>query len=291
MSETVISSCCKINLFLQVTGRRSDGYHTLQTLFLPVKGVADSIVCDFDCETGLDVSVSKPGLPSGKGNIIYRAAECYAQMSGITPSWKFVLDKHVPVTAGLGGGSSNAAAVLKALNERYKALNSDDLHDAAAKIGADVPFFLDAVPAWADGIGDKLEKVDGKHPPLHIVLVNPGFPVGVRWSYGQLDASKFCCADLECRERLTRALIEHDVETMSMLCRNDLGTALFMKFPLLSLLKNSMLSAGASCVQVSGSGPTLFAVCSSAEVRTAVAEQLRCDFSSNSGMRIFECEV
>lgn len=291
MSETVISSCCKINLFLQVTGRRSDGYHTLQTLFLPVNGVADSILCDFDCRTGLDVSVSSPGLPSGRGNIIYRAAEYYAQASGITPDWKFILDKNIPVTAGLGGGSSNAAAVLKALNNHYKALTPYELHAAAAQIGADVPFFLDAVPAWADGIGDELEKIEVKHPPLHIVLVNPGFPVGVRWAYGQLDASKFCGADLECRERLTRALIEHDIETISMLCRNDLGTALFVKFPLLTLLKRCMLSSGASCVQVSGSGPTLFAVCSSAEARAAVAEQLRSDFGSNSGIRIFECEV
>ena len=291
MSEITVSSCCKINLFLQVTGRQSNGYHTLQTLFLPVKGLADTINCDFRSAVGIEVCVHQPELPSGKDNIIYRAAEMYAEAAKTVPTWKFTLDKNIPVAAGLGGGSSNAAAVLNALNSKYKALDSRMLHETALKIGADVPFFLNSVPAWAGGVGERLEVLNQHREPLHVVLVNPGFPVGVRWAYGKLDAERFQNADIEIRETLTYALACHDVQKIASLCRNDLGTALFVKFPLLAILKNSMLEAGAVCVQISGSGPTLFAVCSSKKSCAKVAEKIRNDFKNNSGIRVFECEV
>ena len=291
MAEITVSCCCKINLFLQVTGRRSDGYHTLRTLFMPVKDVEDFVTCDFDSAPGIEVCARQPEIPSGKDNLMYRAAELYAAVSGVTPNWKFVLDKNIPVAAGLGGGSSNAAAVFKALNSRYSALDEQQLRAAAVKLGADVPFFLDAVPAWADGIGEQLSALPEAHLPLYIVLVNPGFPVGVRWSFGKLDASMFRQADDGVKDSLNRALADNDVEKIAQLCRNDLGTALFEKFPQLELLKRSMLNAGASTVQVSGSGPTLFALCRSKEIRSAVADGVREDFKTSSGIRIFECEV
>ena len=291
MAEITVSCCCKINLFLQVTGKREDNYHTLQTLFLPVKGLADEIVCRFDAADGIEAVSLQSDVPSGKDNLIYRTAECYAQKTGIAPSWSFTLYKRVPVAAGLGGGSSNAAAVLKALNNFYQKLNADELHELAATIGADVPFFLDSVPAWAGGIGDELEAVRANYPPLYLVLVNPGFPVGVRWSYGKLDSSKFAPADRAAKEKLTSALVSGDVKTISELCRNDLGKALFVKFPQLSLLRRCMLEAGAACVQVSGSGPTLFAVCESKTLQSKVADKVRKEFENNSGIRVFECEA
>ena len=291
MSGITVHSCCKINLFLQVTGRRADGYHTLQTLFLPVKGVGDTIECDFNSAPGIEVIAIQPEIPSGRSNLIYRAAELYAEKSGISPAWKFVLDKQIPVAAGLGGGSSNAAAVLSSLNAHYCALDKMQLLRLAASVGADVPFFLESVPAWGSGIGDELEYLSQSHAPLYTVLVNPGFPVGVRWSYGQLDASKFAAADEKCKVELTCALAENDIEKIALLCRNDLGNALFLKFPQLALLRKTMLDAGAACVQISGSGPTLFAVCGSMEIRSAVARKVREEFRSCSGVRVFECEV
>ena len=291
MAEITVSSCCKINLFLQVTGKRNDGYHTLQTLFLPVRNVSDSITCCFDSAPGIEVCSLQPDIPSGKDNLIYRAAEFYSGLSGAEPTWKFLLDKKIPVAAGLGGGSSNAASVLKVLNDRYNALDEKQLHDAALKLGADVPFFLKAVPAWASGVGEKFVYLPEKHPPLYLVLVNPGFPVGVRWAYGKLDSSKFKDIDAGVRENLTEALAVNDVKKIASLCRNDLGNALFEKFPQLELLRKSMLKSGALSVQVSGSGPTLFALCSSMESRTVVANGVRDDFKNSSGIRIFECEV
>ena len=291
MAEVKVAACCKINLFLQVTGKREDNYHTLQTLFLPVKGLADTITCRFDAAAGIEVTSPQPYVPSGRDNLIWRTAESYAVKTGLLPTWSFTLDKRIPVAAGLGGGSSDAACVLKALNDHYRLLDDRQLHELAVSTGADVPFFLDPVPAWAGGIGDELEVVTGERPLLYLVLVNPGFPVGVRWSYGKLDSEKFAPADINAKQKMTEALLTGDVEKISLLCRNDLGDALFVKFPQLVLLKKSMLSAGASCVQVSGSGPTLFALCGSKEIQTAVAEQLRTQFRNSCGVKVFVCEA
>lgn len=291
MSEVNIRTGCKINLYLQVTGRRSDGYHTLSTLFLPVSGLFDTITCDFDSAPGIEMISLNPAVPSGKDNLISRAAASYAERTGVSPSWRFVLDKKIPVAAGLGGGSSNAAGVLRVLNEKYGLLSQAELSALAAKLGADVPFFLDPVPAWAEGIGDELVPLERDHVPLHIVLVNPGFPVGVRWSYGKLDPQSFTSADQEAKAALTEAFVSGDVPAIAKSCRNDLGDALWKKFPLLYILRGAMLSAGAEAVQVSGSGPTIFAVCRSLELQRKVADAVRTDFGIHSGLRVFECVV
>lgn len=290
MSE-IIRTCCKINLFLQVTGRREDNYHTLYTLFLPVKDMCDEIECDLDSAPGIDVSVRQTTVPGGKENIIYKAAELYAETAGVEPHWSFILDKRLPVSAGLGSGSSNAAGVLLYLNDKLGALDKKELYSLAAKIGADVPFFLDPVPTWARGIGNEFEALESKPEKLYLVLANPGFPVSVRWSYGKLDPASFSPADVETGARLSRALISGNASGVAAACRNDLGEALFGKFPRLELMRRLMLDSGALTVQVSGSGPTLFAVTPDAEIRSKVAEALKKEFANSPGVRIFECEA
>ena len=290
MSE-IIRTCCKINLFLQVTGRREDNYHTLYTLFLPLKDMCDEIECGFDSAPGISVAVRQTSVPGGRDNIIYRAAELYAETVGVEPHWSFILDKRLPFSAGLGSGSSNAAGVLLWLNGKYGALNEQEMHRLASKIGADVPFFLNPVPTWAKGIGNEFEVLDKQHKPLYLVLANPGFPVSVRWAYGKLDPASFAPADCEAGSRLSEALISGDVSQVASLCRNDLGEALFVKFPRLALMRQTMLSAGALAVQVSGSGSTLFAVTPDADARSKVAAALKKEFANSSGVRIFECEA
>lgn len=290
MSE-VIRTCCKINLFLQVTGRREDNYHTLYTLFLPIKDLYDEIECDSDSAPGISVAVKQTTVPGARDNIIYKAAELYAGLSGIEPHWSFVLDKRLPVSAGLGSGSSNAAGVLLWLNKRYGALDREQMHSLASKIGADVPFFLNPVPTWARGTGNEFEALDNKSKTLYLVLANPGFPVGVRWSYGKLDPAAFSPEDVRRGRLLNEALASGDAEAVAGLCRNDLGTALFGKFPRLEIMRRVMLAAGALTVQVSGSGPTLFAVAADVEAQHRIAAALRNEFSDSSGVRVFECEA
>ena len=289
--KELIRTCCKINLFLQVTGKRQDSYHTLYTLFLPVKDMYDEIECDFNSASGISVEVKQTSVPGGRENIIYKAAELYAETAGVDPHWSFLLDKRLPVSAGLGSGSSNAAGVLLWLNGKLGLLDDSQMHSVASKIGADVPFFLNPVPTWAKGIGNEFEVLEKKTSPLYLVLANPGFPVSVRWSYGKLDPSAFAPADSESGRLLSEALSCGDAAAAAALCRNDLGGALFVKFPRLELMRRVMLDAGALTVQVSGSGPTLFAVTPDADVQKRVAGALRTEFANSPGVRVFECKA
>ena len=124
-------SCSKINLYLKVTARRPDGYHELETVFLPLDAPADQIEVDWEDEPGIRVVSSLPGLPENLDNLAGRAAAAYARAAGLTPSWRFHIVKQVPVAAGMGGGSSNAEAVLRLLQRRFGALSEPVLAEAA----------------------------------------------------------------------------------------------------------------------------------------------------------------
>jgi 4-diphosphocytidyl-2-C-methyl-D-erythritol kinase len=164
--------------------------------------------------------------------------------------------KRIPVAAGMGGGSADAAATLLALNDLCgHCLSSEGLHRLAATIGADVPFFLDPRPALGEGIGDRLRPVP-LACDLSLVLVNPGFPVPVAWSYANLDRVPRPAAP-DC-DALLAAMAAGDFAGMASGVYNALGFAVRDKFPLLDMLRQSLLAAGCAAVAVSGSGPTLF---------------------------------
>jgi len=253
-----IESGCKINLFLRVTGRRGDGYHTLETVFLPLAVPSDTLEADLDAAPGVALEVDDRELPGGMDNLVCRAAARYAEAAGIEPRWRFVLKKSIPIAAGLGGGSADAAAVLKLLNGRFGALDIEKLKAVALALGADVPFFLDPHPASAGGVGEELELVrSASAPPL--LLVNPGFPVSAKWAYREFDRRGVKASERTLRG-VVSALERGDIELLARNVRNDLGAALWRKFPVLTLIRNELAARGALAVEVSGSGPTLFAV-------------------------------
>ncbi|MFA7231232.1 MAG: 4-(cytidine 5'-diphospho)-2-C-methyl-D-erythritol kinase, partial [Victivallaceae bacterium] len=140
MQKLILNTPSKINLLLKVTGRRADGYHELNTLFVPLKTPSDTITLEFSLDNGVSVDCSDESVPSGKDNICAQAANAYAEKTGISPGWKIHIDKHIPVAAGMGGGSSDAAAVLNLLNNHYRKLSPSELAKLAVAIGADVPF-------------------------------------------------------------------------------------------------------------------------------------------------------
>lgn len=246
----------KVNLFLKVTGKRPDGYHTLRTLFLPFDGAADLLTLS-DGPEGVRCTVGGAEIPD---NLVCRAAEAYAARAGLVPAWDFTLEKRIPIAAGLGGGSSDAAGALKLLNARYGRFSADELSGIAVELGADVPFFLDPRPAWAEGIGEKLRPLPAV-PGLPLVVVNPGFPVSAKWAYTHLDPSRIGPADADRTAALERALASGDVRAVARALHNDLEYALYDKFPLLGILRDFMLRHGALGVIVSGSGSSLFGVC------------------------------
>lgn len=250
---------CKVNLFLSVDGRRPDGYHLISTLFLPLHGLSDRIEISFDCEPGIKAGSDLEGLPSGMDNICAKAAMAYFAAAGLAPQASIKITKRIPVAAGLGGGSSDAAATLLLLERHFNALGPAALHGVAAKIGADVAFFLNPVASTAQGVGEQLKALDFTVPPLPVLLVFPRFPISAAWAYRNLD---WTCAKADGRslENAVAALRAGDIPGVAAMLRNDLSHAVRRKFPLTGIIERGLLEAGALGAQVSGSGSSVFAI-------------------------------
>lgn len=242
----------KINLCLHVLGRRDDGYHDLATLMQRID-LRDRV--EVAVTKGVDITAYCPQLvmPKGVDNIAVLAARLFLEHVGETRRVTITIDKHIPAAAGLGGGSSDAAAVLMALNELLGAdLSCSEMMALGVRLGADVPFFLYGQTAWATGIGERLQPWPGL-PPLVLVLVNPGIPVSTAWVFQNL--------------RLTRtgatARIPRFPEGMSGLVRllhNDLEVVTCQRHPVISTIKERLVAGGARGALMSGSGPTVFGV-------------------------------
>jgi 4-diphosphocytidyl-2-C-methyl-D-erythritol kinase len=181
----------KINLGLRVMRRRADGYHELESLFLPLD-LADAIRLAVApaprASVALRLEPPAPAIPDNAENLAARAASAFLEAAGLAFRVEIELTKHTPVAAGLGGGSSDAGAVLRALAERFPdALTPAALASLALQLGADVPFFLDPRPSWVRGVGERLEPVDGL-PSLPLVLANPGVALATAEVYRAFDA-------------------------------------------------------------------------------------------------------
>jgi 4-diphosphocytidyl-2-C-methyl-D-erythritol kinase len=236
----------KVNLYLRVVGRRPDGYHDLVTVMQPLT-LADVLTVSLGGE-GISLSCDRPELPLGEENLVWRAARRFQQETGFPQGVRLSLAKRIPVAAGLGGGSSDAAGTLLALNELAgKPLVDSRLHRLASLLGADVPFFLAREPAVGRGTGTRLSAL--ALLPYWYLLVNPGVPLSTRWVYENLDLAALPGSP---------AVEAWDPEHPETWVQNDLGTVAVKRFPELGQLLAGLKDAGAWCQGVSGSGPTLF---------------------------------
>ncbi len=251
-------SPAKTNLRLKVTARRTDGYHELETLFIPLISPCDLITLDFTAPPGITVSSNHPGIPDGPGNICWKAADKYCRSADITPGLDISIDKNIPIAAGLGGGSANAATVLLLLQEYYQAIDDDALADIAVSVGADVPFFLHARPAVATGVGEKFTFLDFDPTTIPLVIAAPDFPVSAAWAYRHLTPGRV--GPSEGMKDIIAAINAADWEKCAAFICNDLAAALYDKFPVMDMLRQSLLDAGALGAEVSGSGPSMFAI-------------------------------
>src|SRR5579883_191754 len=180
-------SPCKVNLLLNILGKRSDGFHELETLMHPVR-LFDELTFKTS-GGGIELTCSEPGLPVDNQNLVYRAAKAFLETSGLGRGVRIHLEKHIPLAAGLGGGSGNAATTLLALNELFgMPLAGETLFRLACTLGSDVPFFLQGNPALASGRGERIESL-GPFAALKgaaFLLVHPGFGISTAWAYQQL---------------------------------------------------------------------------------------------------------
>jgi 4-diphosphocytidyl-2-C-methyl-D-erythritol kinase len=266
----------KINLCLHVLGRRPDGYHEVAMIMQRVS-LCDRLEMTLTSEPGVRVVCPGVELPPDSENIAARAARSLLALAGDRCGVKIVIDKQIPVAAGLGGGSSDAASVLMGLNDMLElGLDRATLMAEGARLGADVPFFIFGATAWATGIGDRLEKVEDL-PPLWYVLVNPGLAVSTAWVYQNLGlTSKIEEAKLPRFSRTLGGVVE--------LLHNDLERVTVSRYPLVARVKEELAARGAAGVLMSGSGPTVFGVFAEEAVARQAAEDL---LHRHSDWRVF----
>ncbi len=257
---------CKINLFLDVLERLENGYHTLRTLFIPLPEPADTLVC-LPREQGFTVHCETPGIALND-NTLTKAYRLYAEASGFAPGLLLELKKGIPHGAGLGGGSADAAVLLLYLQEHAGplALSREALNALAARVGADVPFFLQDKPALAQGIGEQLSPVDWIDAPvggMTLVLVCPKIQVSTAWAYAAWDEAQNK-AQMSTLTALpgegTRAFhssLAEPGKNFSWL-RNNLEPVVFAAHPELAVLRAQLLQRGAAAALMSGSGSSVF---------------------------------
>lgn len=262
-----ISAPAKINLYLKIIGRRSNGYHDLATLMQKIQ-LCDELLLQ-PCGEGIHLQCPDSELPENKNNLVYRAAELFfssmeKRLVGKNRGARLTLFKKIPVAAGLGGGSSDAAAVLLGLDRIFETnCTVAELISLAVKLGADVPFFVfNHSAAWATGVGEKLKPAVAL-ADYDILLVNPDFFVSTKWVF-----ETFALTFVEKINNLSSSQKESDVSTFGtifssraiqpMEIENDLESITAEKYSEINTLKRILLDYGAVASMMSGSGPTVF---------------------------------
>lgn len=251
----------KVNLSLEVLGRRPDGYHELRSVMVPTS-LADDLYLRLASEPGIRVTVEGADLPGGPDNLAHRAAALFIDAIGERARGiELRLVKRIPVGGGLGGGSSNAASTLLGLNRLLGAgLGEAALAALALRLGADVPFFLSGRPALATGIGERLTPLP-PFPPLWMVLLNPGFAVSTAWVYHELDATAGGGDGLTPSDgQVTIDRFLEGPASAGRVLRNDLERVTLRAYPVLRELKAELSACGAVGTLMSGSGPTVFGI-------------------------------
>lgn len=261
----------KINLCLHVQGKFENGYHDLVMLMQRVS-LYDRLEIGLRVDGSFDFSCPGLSLAVGEENLALRAAKLLLAHAGSALGAEIALQKNIPVAAGLGGGSSDAATVLLALNQMAKlGLSSAELMEIGVRLGADVPFFILERAAWATGIGDRLEP-EADLPAIYYLLVNPRVPVSTAWVYQNLRlTSPVDVAKLREFPRTAEGLVR-------LLC-NDLERVTLAHYPVIQEVKQQLIAAGALGALMSGSGATVFGLFSEREQ----AEQLAVDLAEEFG--------
>ena len=261
----------KVNLWLRVFRTDATGYHPLDTLFCAID-LTDQL--DIEAGRGIELEVTGADVGANETNLAYRAAFEYCHTIGVQPNVRIHLHKRIPAGAGLGGGSSDAATVLRAMQQRHgNRLPQAELLALAARIGSDVPFFLcGSHLAHATGRGEVLSGLPAL-APRHVVVVMPSFSISTRDAYSWLDESGKLDAINEPRPHPAGWL---DVERAAV---NDFEPVLFDRYPQLVELRDALKQAGAGIALVSGSGSALFGVFAKAEAAEAAAQAIAAGFN------------
>ncbi len=266
-----IMAPAKVNFYLQVIRKRPDGYHDIVSVMQALE-LADEVRIA-RAASGIMLTCDSSEVPGGESNIAYRAAESVIKEAGLGDGVEIRINKRIPVAAGLGGGSSDAAATLRGMDLLF-GLGIPDarLREMGRALGADVPFFLSWPSARAEGVGEALSELP---PPVEtwLVLVNPGFGVSTRWVYENLNLGLTnSCNDITLPPFKGPA---YDAGLLVSYLRNDLERVTAGRYPQIEEIKRRLVEEGALGAMMSGSGPTTFGIFSLRTEAERAAQRLQ----------------
>ena len=259
-------SPAKINLRLEILRKREDGYHEIRTILQKIS-VHDTLYFSLRKEKGVSIKADHPNLPIGKGNLVYKAVQSVMRESGYRGGILVEIKKRIPLGAGLGGGSSNAATTLKAMDQLLNLkVSRKRLMEMGLEIGADVPFFFFGGAAVGSGIGERLRKIE--LPVLWFVLIYPNFEVSTRWAY-----QNFVLTNERIHFNLQK--FTKTPEGISHILLNHLEEVVSEKYPQIDNMKKILCSAGALAALMTGSGPTVYGIFSDGKSATEAYARIK----------------
>ncbi len=245
----------KLNLSLDIVGKREDGYHLVRMIMQTVD-LYDVITIEKQPQPGISLTTNRPDLPTDKDNLIFQAANLLLNEYTISEGVRIHLEKHIPIAAGMAGGSADCAATLTGINELFSlGLSKEELQQRAVTLGADVPYCILGGTALSEGIGEVLTPITDV-PPCKILLVKPNIDVSTKWVYTTLRWNELTShPDID---GMIDALNNHSLEEVSNKMENVLETVTIPSYPVIKQIKDKMMELGAANAMMSGSGPTVF---------------------------------
>ena len=280
-----LRALAKINLGLDVTGKREDGYHEVRMVMQTIQ-MYDQLEIKESKEPGIRLTTNLPFLPCNDGNLVYKAAKILMDEFDIRQGVDMNLTKFIPVAAGMAGGSSDAAAALVGINRMFQlGLTKRQLMERGVQIGADVPYCVMRGTALAEGIGEKLTRIT-QVPDCFVLIGKPGINVSTKAAYESLQLDKISShPDID---GMIGDIERGDLLAMTQKMGNVFEPGIIEKYPVIGEIKALMESHGALKAMMSGSGPTVFGIFDNREKMEAAAEVLR---ESRLAKTVFATEV
>ncbi len=244
---------CKINLGLNILRKREDGFHDLETVFYPIPFTdALELISNPRNETEFTITGLKVD-GNAADNLCIKAYQLLKKDFPQLPAVKIHLHKTIPTGAGLGGGSADAAFMLKLLNDKFNLnLSTPELLNYSLQLGSDCPFFILNKPCFATGRGENMEKIELDLSAYQVVLINPGIHINTGWAFSQISPS--------IRKRPVKQIISEPIATWKKDLKNDFEEAVFVAHPQVKLIKEDLYNQGAVYASMSGSGSTVFGI-------------------------------